>query len=386
MQAIADVVIVGAGVIGCSTAYHLARAGITDVTVLEMDSVGSGTSSKSASMLSLQVRPDGPCLRMAQYSYQRYMEFEEELGAPIDFRRIGWVSLATQSSAAHLREEALLLRSQGVRTEFLTADDIRERYPEINTEDIALATWGPDDGTVDPHMIMWGYAKRARELGVTISEGVRATGLIARQGRVEGVLTSEGPVTCGTVVNCAGPWAIEVGRWAGVEIPILNAARTVLVTTPFPDIPSDRPFIEDVAAEWYCRPEGPGMLMGMGKVPTDRLDGEFRRDMVEGIIEVAEHRVPVLAKAEMLTGWTGVRPLTADDRPILGPVDGMDGFVLNCGWGGMGIIQSPAAGQLLAEWVTHGRTSTFDIGPFVLSRFEGQEQPKSQVMAGEGRV
>jgi len=371
VQSTADVVIVGAGVIGCSTAYHLARAGITRVTVLEMDQVGSGTSGKSASMLSLQVRPDEPCLRMAQYSYQRYMEFEEELGVPIDFHRIGWVSLATRRSAAHLREDALLLRSLGVRTEFLTADDIRRCYPEIYTEDIALATWGPDDGTVDPHMIMSGYARRAKELGVTIRERVRATGLIARKGRVEGIVTSEGSVACRTVVNSAGPWAIEVGRWAGVEIPILNAARTVLVTAPFPDIPSDRPFVEDVAEEWYYRPEGPGILMGMGKVPTEELDGRFRREMIEGIIEVAEHRVPVLAGAEMLTAWTGIRPLSLDDRPILGPVAGLDGFVLNCGWGGTGIIQSPAAGQLVAEWIAHGRTSTFDIGPFALDRFQG---------------
>ncbi|MBC7248925.1 MAG: FAD-binding oxidoreductase [Anaerolineae bacterium] len=371
MQDTADVVVTGAGVIGCSTAYHLARLGITDVLVVEMNQVGSGSSGKSASMLSLQFGTDELGTRMAKYSYARYMHFEEEVGVPIDFKKIGWVSLATQESAEHLRRSAELLQSLDIETEILSPEEIKRRYPEINTEDIVLGTWGPDDGTVDPHMIMWGYIRRAREMGVKLHQGVRATGIRVQQGQVEGVLTSEGFVATRTVVNAGGPWAIEIGKWVGVDIPIINAARSIVITGPFPAIPSTWPFFEDLTAEWYFRPEGPGVLMGMGKTPTAELDIPFRMEVVDEMMDTAAHRVPVLMKAPFLTGWTGVRPLTADERPILGPVPAVEGFILNCGWGGTGIIQAPLAGQLVAELISDGRASTLDISPFRIERFEG---------------
>ena len=372
MQATADVVIIGAGVIGCSTAYHLARVGITDVVVVEMDQVGSGSSSKSASMLSLQFCSDELSARMAKRSYARYMEFEEEVGVPIDFNKTGWLSLATEESAEHLRRGAEMLQSLDIRTDVLTPEEIKQQYPEINTEDIVLGTWGPDDGPFDPHMITWGYINKARDMGVKLCQGTRATDIRVRKGRVEGVVTDEGFVATGTVVNAGGPWAIEIGRWAGVEIPILNLARSIVVTGPFPDIPSSRPFVEDVTAEWYYRPEGPGILMGMGKSPAHTLDVPFRMEVVYEMLDVAAHRVPILMNASFLTGWTGVRPMTHDDRPILGPVPSVQGLLLNCGWGGTGIIQAPMAGQLMAEYVSNGHTSTMDTDPFRIERFEGE--------------
>jgi sarcosine oxidase subunit beta len=369
MQATADVVVIGAGVIGCSTAYHLARMGITDVAIVEMDQVGSGSSSKSASMLSLQFCHDELTARMAKYSYAWYMQFEEELGVPIDFKRIGWLSLATQESSERLLADAELLQSLDITTEVLHPDEIKRRYPEINTEDLVVGTWGPDDGPFDPHMIMWGYMKRALERGVKLHQGVRATGIRVGNGRVEGVDTDEGFVATRLVVNAGGPWAIEIGRWVGVEIPIINLARSILITGPFPDVPSTRPFVEDVTAEWYYRPEGEGVLMGMGKLPTEDLNIQINYEMINDMLDVAVHRVPVLERASMLTAWAGVRPLTPDDHPILGPVLSVDGLVLNCGWGGMGVIQAPIAGQLVAEYIGNGRTSTMDIGPFGMERF-----------------
>jgi len=372
MQAAADVVIIGAGVVGCSTAYHLARAGITDVLVVEMGQVGSGSSGQSASMLSLQFCADELSASLAQHSYARYMQFEEEIGVSIDFKRIGWVSLATQESAEHLLRIARMSRSLGITTEVLTPEEIQHRYPEINTADIAVGTWGPDDGSFDPHMIMWGYIRRAREMGVRLRQGVRAMGIRVRNGRVEGVQTDEGFVATEVVVNAGGPWAVEIGRWVGVEVPIVNSARTILVTGPFPDIPSDRPFVEDMTAEWYFRPEGPGILMGMGSSPTDRADISFDVEMRDVMIDTAVHRVPVLEKASLLTGWTGVRPLTLDDHPVLGPVPAVEGLILNCGWGGTGIINAPIAGQLVAELIGDGKAATMDISPFRVERFEGK--------------
>ena len=372
MQTSANVVIIGAGVIGCSTAYHLAQMGIDEVVVLEKDQIGGGSSGKSASMLSLQFCHDELSARLAKASYDRFMDFEEELGVAIDFKPIGWVSLATEETADLLRNTARTAQTLGIETEVLTPDEIRYRYPEVHTDDLALGTWGPDDGPFDPHMIMWGYVQNARRMGVVVEEGVAATDIRVRGGRVEAVETNAGTIATPVVVNAAGPWAVEIGRWVDVEIPVINSARTIVVTGPFPEIPSDRPFMEDVTVEWYFRPEGPGVLMGMGSLPTEETEVQFNFDMLEEIIETAAHRVPVLEKASVLTAWTGVRPMTLDDRPILGPVDGIEGMILSCGWGGTGIIQAPMAGQLVAEIIAQGTASTMDTAPFRLGRFDGQ--------------
>jgi sarcosine oxidase subunit beta len=344
--------------------------GITDVVVFEMGQVGSGSSGKSASMLSLQFCHDALSVRMAKYSYAKYMQFEEELGVSIDFKRTGWLSLATKESADSLQRNAELLQSLDVKTEVLEPGEIKDQYPEINTEDLVLATWGPDDGPFDPHMIMWGYIKRASDMGVKLYEDVRGTGIDIREGRVQGVVTEKGFVSTRIVVNAGGPWAIEIGRWAGVEIPIINLARGILVTGPVPQIPSTRPFVEDVTVEWYYRPEGPGVLMGMGTIPTEKLDVQITYEMMEEIIKTAVHRVPLLEKASVLKAWAGVRPTTLDDHPILGPVSSVDGLILNCGWGGTGIIQAPIAGQLVAEYVSNRTTSTMNIDPLRIGRFE----------------
>ena len=369
MQAVADVVIIGAGVIGCSTAYHLARMGITNVVVLEKEQVGSGTSGKSASMLGMQFCHDELSIDLVKQSYARYMQFEQELGVSIDFKPIGWLTLATAQNAEQLRSNAQLLQSLGVRTLVLEPDEIKRRYPEINTQDLALGALGPDDGPVDPHMIMWGYIKKACEMGVRLCERVRATGLSVQSGQVTGVNTDQGFVATRMVVNAAGPWAIEVGRWAGVEVPIVNLARSILVTRPLPDIPSTRPFVDDLTAEWYYRPEGPGVLMGMGTLPVEDMEVSFSPEIVDEMIETAVHRVPVLEKASMLTGWAGIRPMSPDDRPILGPAPSIEGLVLNCGWGGAGIMQAPIGGQLVAEYISQGRATTMDISVLGVERF-----------------
>jgi len=369
MKNTADVVIIGAGVIGCSSAYHLAKMGITDVAILEMEQVGAGSSSKSASMLSLQFGHDPLSARMAKYSYQRYMDFEQEVGATIDFHKTGWISIASGQKAAELCQHAEMLNSLQIRTEVLSPEEVKQLYPEVNTDDIDMAIYGPDDGPFDPHMIMWGFVKRATEKGVKLYQGEKACGLRIENGRVTGVETDNGLVETKTVINAAGPWAQEVASWANVEIPLTNRVRTIVMTGPLPDIPEDKPFVEDENMEWYFRPETGGVLMGMGNVPAKSPETQLDNDMVDQIIDYAVQRVPVLEKATLLTAWSGVRPLTLDGRPLFGAVPGMDGFLLNAGWGGVGIIQAPVAGHLMAELVHDGYTSTFDSKELSLDRF-----------------
>jgi sarcosine oxidase, subunit beta len=349
----ADIVIIGGGVIGLSSAYHLAKAGAGKIVLLERQQLGAGSSGKSAAMLSLQFCRDAATLAMARRAYSRYMAFGEELGVAIDFHPTGWLSLATDGSAAALRQQAALLQQNGVATELLDAEEVAYRYPALNVDDIVLATFGPDDGPFDPHMIMQGYARRVRALSVQILEGVQATGIRFagepgfHQGRVTGVATDHGFIAAGIAVNVAGPWAGEVARWAGVELPLRNAARTIVVTGPTPAIPADYPFVEDLEVEWYLRPELDGVLMGMGDRPAPPDYAGLDEEQVEAIIERAVHRAPALEDARLQTAWTGIRPLTESGQPIVGSAGGPDGFLCNCGWGGVGLIMAPVAGEML---------------------------------------
>lgn len=375
MQETADVVIVGAGVIGCSTAYHLAHAGVGDVVVLEKDQVGGGSSSKSAAMLSLQFCQSELSLQMAKYSYERYMAFEEELGFSIDFHRTGWMYVATQESAEALRHQAELLRRLGVTTEILAPAEVAQRYPELRVDDVVLGTWGPDDGPIDPHMIMWAYMKRAREQGVTLYEGVAVQDVVVEKGRLSAVTTDQGTIATRTVINAAGPWATRVGGLAGVHVPLENSARTIVVTDRLQEIPSDRPFVEDYGREWYCRPEMEGVLMGMGARRVANVDKvDLDQEQVGQIIDVAIHRIPAMEKAAIQTAWTGVRPLTADGQPIVGRAAEVDGFLLNCGWGGVGIIMAPIAGQLMVELLETGSLQTVDAAPLQPQRFNNDKE------------
>jgi sarcosine oxidase subunit beta len=312
---------------------------------------------------------------MALHSYDRYQTFEQELGNPIDFRKIGWIFLETETCEPWLREHVEMLRTLGIETEILTPDDLQTLYPALNVEDVTLATWGPADGPVDAHMILSGYTRRARDLGVQIIEHIRATDIRYTKGKIEAVETTSGSIATRTLVNAAGPWAGEIGAWVGVEIPLQNAARTVVVTNSTPDIPFDHPFVEDLSTEWYFRPEGDGVLMARGKTPVREAEVGLDREMVIANIEAAVHRVPCLRTAGVRTAWTGVRPLTPDGLPILGTVDDMEGLILNCGWGGMGIIQAPIAGEWVAEYLQDGLTRCVDIRPFQLERFRPGSLP-----------
>lgn len=370
MDLIADVVVIGAGAVGSSTAYHLAKAGVKSIILLDMGKAGSGTSGKSASIFTLQLS-SLLNIQMGIYSYHRLMGFEEEFDINIDFKKTGFLSLATEETVPLLLKRVQLLRSLNVKTEILQTSEVEAQYPELNINDISIATWAPDDGKFDPYQVIQGYIKKSREKGVKIYEDVKVIGISTANNKVIGVSTNQGFIHTNMVVNAAGPWAIEIGRLVGIDVPIINSARSIVVTAPFDRIPSNRPCIEDMTNEWYYRPESRGFLMGMGASPTAEIDIEFNDETLMEMIRVATYRVPVFEEAGFLTGWTGVRPMTPDDLPIVGPVSAIDGFLLNCGWGGEGIMQSPLAGQLIAELVTNSPKLPFHIGDFNMERFKG---------------
>jgi sarcosine oxidase subunit beta len=388
---VADVVVIGAGVQGLSAAYHLAKLGAAGVVVVEKETIGAGSSGRSASMLMLS-RENEPKIRFSQYSYKRYMAFKDEFGVDPGFKKIGFLSVIPISTKSeeeaiksislikHYIEMTRIRQRLGVTTEIMDQEDIKHLVPVVNVEDIILGVFGPDDGVIDPDAIMQAYAKGARARGVSIRQGVKATGIEVNAGKVTGVHTTDGFISTPTVVNAAGAEAIDVGKWVGITLPIMNRKRSIFVTTEVPEIPDNSPMVEDAEVEWYYRKEGPGVLMGMGKEESGEISKEPNLELLPRVVEFALHRVPLLANPQIgiMRGWSGIRPLTKDILPILGPVAGIIGFVNDCGWGGEGIMHSPAGGQIIAEFITEASKPTLELAPFLLSRFtEAQPAPTS---------
>jgi sarcosine oxidase subunit beta len=351
-----------------SAAYHLAKRGITDVVVVEKEFIGAGSSGRSASMIMLQM--DGETkIKLCQYCMDRYMEFEGELGGDPEYDPIGTLLLADASVAEHARQQAELRQRLGAETHILAPEEINDYAPLVNVEDLEFGVWGPQDGGVEAQSIMLGYRDGARRLGGQVKQGVAATGIVVEGECVAAVETTEGRIDTPVVVNAAGADARAVAAWVGLDLPIDNRTRSIYVTAPFPQVADSHPFTYDVARQWYYRKEGPGVLIGMGVEKGRSAADAINTDLLPDVIDVAIHRVPALAEARIQSGWTGIRPLTPDNLPILGPVKGLDGYVNDCGWGGEGVMLAPVGGQLIAEFIADGATSTFALEPFQLARF-----------------
>jgi sarcosine oxidase subunit beta len=364
----ADVVIIGAGIQGLSAAYHTAKLGVRNIRVIEKEFIGAGSSGRSASMLLLQEDTELK-VRLSQFSYERYQRFHEELGVDPGFKNIGYLSVVPENMRDQARLRAEARQKLGVKTVILSPHEITALVPVINVDDIALGVFGPQDGVLDANAIMQGYSAGARKIGVSIDQGRVATGIRTKGDAVVAVETSGGSIETGMVVNAAGADAIEVAGWLGIDLPIDNRRRSIYITDEFPRIPPDTPMVMDAQMEWYCRKEGPGVLMGMGKEESRQASMAVNWDYLPQVVEFAMHRVPILSDAKIIRGWTGIRPLTQDRHPILGPVVQVRGFINDCGWGGEGVMHAPAGGQIVAECIADTQDRTFSLDPFRLKRF-----------------
>lgn len=371
MKNTAEVVIIGGGIQGLSLAYHLAQRGLTDVCLVEMNTLGSGSSGRSAAIIG-HAFPGENCLPLLELSFAALLRFQDELEADPGYEPIGCLLLAGTQGAPGLRRRHEVLQSKGIDSQLVDRTTISHLTPGLNLEGIEVGLYGPRDGSVDPHSIMMAYANHARRLGVELAENVKATGLQIEGDRVIGVHTTAGFIATPRVVNAAGFRAREVGAWAGMDLPITNLKRHIFVTGPIPTYSRPIPFTYEVEAAWYMRREGPGLLIGMGAVESDEEDPQVDWSFLDEVVEHSLHRAPALAEAEIKTGWAGLRPVTPDDDPILGEAPHLRGFFNDCGWGGHGIMHAPAAGLVLAELIVDGEATSMDISPFRAERFEGE--------------
>lgn len=367
----ASAVIIGGGVVGCSIAYHLARRGLRDVVVLERDAVGAGTTSKAAGGIRVQF-PTETEIRFSLESIAVFERFAEEFGVDIGYRKIGYLFLVADEADRRGFEERVALQHRcGVDVRLITPKEAQALVPALRVDDLVAAVWGPQDGMAGPSEVTQGFARRARELGARILEGVGVTAITRSASRVSGVRTAEGAIDSPLVINAAGPAAARVGRLAGLEIPVHPRRRHIFFTEPFPEIPGPVPLTTDRASGFYFRKEMEQVLLSPGDAEDVGDDPAVAVDwgMVESVVQKAVHRIPIIEGARIAGGWAGLRPLTPDDHAIIGPAPGMEGLFLAVGFGGHGFQHSPATGRFVAEWLLDGAPS-IDLSLFDPGRFE----------------
>jgi glycine/D-amino acid oxidase-like deaminating enzyme len=377
----ADAVIVGGGVIGCSIAYHLARRG-AKVTLLERDTLGSQSTGKCAGGVRRQFSSSANVV-MQQLSVKLLAGLEAETGVDPEFRHIGYLFVLTSDEqVSDFKGLIPMWHETGVTdARWLEPREVRELAPLVRGEDILGGTFCPSDGIASPHAVTQAYSGAARRLGAKLMEGVEVEAILHADGHVQGVRSTAGEIVTAAVFNCAGAWARGIGAMVGIDVPVQPYPRNIFVTDAMPDVSRRHPMTIDFATSFYFHPEGDGLLFGMG-MADEKPSFETGVDwsVLDAMAEVIDRRAPRLGTAGIHTAWAGLYEITPDHQPILGPVDGMEGFWCACGFSGHGFQQAPAVGHLLAQWYS-GEPLEVPLDIFAHRRFAtGAVEPEKNVV------
>jgi len=372
MKTTADVVVIGGGIMGASTAYHLARRGCANVVVLESGEMfGLGSTGLNAGGIRYQFATKVN-VELSKVSIGMMERFADEMGQEVGLRRCGYLfMLDREADLAQFRANVALQNSLDVPSRVVSAVEIAELAPEVDMSGIIGGTWCPLDGLVDPNGLLQGYVSNARRLGATLLTGTPAIGIDVVDGSVRRVVTKTGSIETPTVVIAAGPWSAQIGAMAGIDLPIQPIRRQIAVTGAIPGLRADFPFVIDFSRSLYFHREGNGILTGMSNRDEPagfdtRVDPDWRLHHVENAMQ----RLPLLADAEIVAEWAGLYEVTPDDQPILGRIPQVNGLLACAGFSGHGLMHGPAAGMLMAEEILDGRAHTIDIDPLRWSRFE----------------
>ncbi len=383
----ARIIIVGGGIAGCSTAYHLSLMGERDVLLLEQGKLTCGTTWHAAGLVG-QMRPNRNMTQMSKYGIELYSKLEAETGLATGWKQCGSVNVAaTPERMQTLRKQAALARSFGVEVEVISAQRAGELYPLLRTKDLQGGLWIPGDGKANPADLTMSLAKGARNRGVKIVEDIEVTGSLTANGRVTGVHTAQGDVACEILVNCAGQWARQFGRLAGVSVPLYSAEHFYIVTDRIEGVHPMLPVMRDPDGFIYYKEEVGGLVMGgfepqakpwkMDPIPSTfqfQLLGEDW-DQFAPLMLNAIHRTPCLETAKIKMLLNGPESFTPDGNFILGEAPELHNYFVAAGFNSAGIANSGGAGRLLAEWIVGGEAPSdlWDVdirrfGPFMANR------------------
>ena len=383
LPACADAVVVGGGIVGCSVFYHLLKAGMKNVVLLERYKIASGTTFHSAALVP-PLAPTRSETVLAKYSIDLYSSLEAETGQSTGWHKCGHLNLAASKD----RHDALKvflssLHSRGVEGGFIGPDEVKRRWPLLNVEDIEAAIWMPGAGRVDSTNVCQALLKGGRKRGGKFFEDVPATDWIIRDRRVRGVRTPSGDIETSVVVNCTGLWGRKTSLKAGVSAPLFACEHFYLLTDGIEGIHRDLPALRDADAHLYMREDVGGILVGCFEpnprpLPLENLpDAPFTLlnenwDHFEPILESAIKRIPTLSSAGARQLVNGPESFTMDHSPLLGESSEVEGFFLACGMNSFGVAMAGGVGWVVADWIVKG-SPEIDVSNIDVRRF-----PRSQ--------
>ncbi len=368
----ADVAIVGAGVIGCSIAFHLARLGCRNVLLIDKEPLpGSGSTSKANGGIRAQFTTDVN-IAMSLASMEILDALEDEIGWPPVYRKAGYLFLTGDPARlSAMRDAAAFQRARGVSVDVLDAAAVREKAPWAKGE-IAGGTFGSRDGFIDPGGLTSFFLREATQAGVATRYGAEVTSIL-REGSGSFLLTtSSGLVRASAVVNAAGPFAGRVGALLGVDVPVVPVRRHLLISGPCRTLPPVIPMTIDADTGVLIRREGSRILVAYSNPDEPPgFNSAFDPDFPLRIAGALDARFPVVGEAglDLKRSWAGLYEVTPDHHALLGPAAGVPGFIVAAGFSGHGVMHAPAAGRAVAEMLVSGRSASVDVSALSLERF-----------------
>jgi sarcosine oxidase subunit beta len=373
----ADVVIIGGGIVGTSTAFHLAKQGRKNVVLCERDLLAQASTGLCVGGIRQQFSHPSNIL-LSQEGVRLFERFEEEFGVDIQFRQAGYIFLAQYSETwEDVKKSVQTQHKYNVPVELLSPEEIKSRWSYLEVADLKGGTFCPEDGYADPYLVAMAFANAARKLGVHIRQKTHVTAIAVEKGQILGVTTTQGPISTPLIVNAAGAWGGEVARLAGLSIPVLPYRRQVFATKAFELFPRPVPMVIDLDSLFYFRGEDPCIILGMSDREEDSsFNTHVDRAFLERVIDAAIHRAPLLENAMILKGWGGLYAITPDENPIIGVIPEIKGFLCATGFSGHGFQHGPAVGRILADLICKEQTD-FDLTPFAHDRF-GKVRGKSE--------
>ena len=378
----ADFVIVGAGVMGASIAFHLAQRKAGRIVIIDKDHVGHGGSGRSSALIRMHYSFPAE-VQLALVSLQMFEHWGELVGEATLFQKTGFVRIVHPNEMGRLGRNVEMQQRLGVNVSLLSGKELQKLEPEWVVDDVELAAYEPDSGYGDGAAVANDFLARARDLGVCYLPRTQVTAFRVESARVQGVMTTQGGIDAPVVVAATGPWTRPLFQKIGFDLPIETEYHQVAILMNAPDMRSGGSACIDSGTQTYFRPDAQDkFLVGdfYGQRPVDP-DNFLQRASVESLEEVLERacrRVPKLENAEVIRGVTGVYDMTPDCRPLLGEIPGIAGLHVSAGFSGMGFKISPAVGLVMSELLLDGSGKTVDIRAFRPNRFAEGEPIKAE--------
>ena len=377
----ASVVVIGGGAIGCSTLYHLAKYGISDVVLLEKDKISSGTTWHSAAQVRA-LRSSSNLTELIKYSIQLYKNLEIETGQSIGWINKGSLSIATnQDRLVHIKRQENLANMFGIKTKFVTPEEAKNIWPLMNSSDVVGAVWSPEDGRVSPSDLCNVLIKEAKKNGAKVFEKCKVLNTLTQSGNIYAVETNKGLIKTEKVVICSGLWSKEIAKNSGFDIPIWPCEHYYLLTQGLKEIDQNLPTLSDHDAHLYIRDDSGGLLVGCFEPHAKSINPELLGedfsfqllpedwDHFEPMMRNAMHRLPLLKNAPVKMLLNGPESFTPDGNFLLGEVSNQKGLFINAGLNSVGIASAGGAGMALSKMIINGKTP-FDLHELDPNRFD----------------